>query len=115
MQTPQFLRHAAVYGFGTLVVNACSVFLLPLYLHCLPPGDYGTWEWLRGVGEVVLIFLLFGGLKQALLSYHGQGRSEAERRRVVGSGLVLAALVVFLGGCATRLGGPALARALKFG
>jgi O-antigen/teichoic acid export membrane protein len=114
MRTPQFLRHAALYGFGTLVVNACSVFLLPLYLRCLAPEEYGTWEWLRGVGEIVLIFLLFGGLKQAMLSYHGQGRSAAERRRVVGSALALAGLVVLFGGAAAWLGGPALGRALQF-
>jgi O-antigen/teichoic acid export membrane protein len=114
MRTPQFLRHAAVYGFGTLVVNACSVFLLPLYLRCLAPAEYGTLEWLRGVGEIVLIFLLFGGLKQALLSYHGQGGSDAERRRAVGSALALAALVVLVGGGAALLGGSALGRALDF-
>ena len=39
MQTPpNFLRHTVVYGFGTLVVNACGFFLLPLYLRltCRP-------------------------------------------------------------------------------
>ena len=114
MRTPQFLRHAAVYGFGTLVVNACSVFLLPLYLRCLSPAEYGTLEWLRGVGEIVLICLLFGGLKQALLSFHGQSRTEAQRRCVVGSALALAGLVVLLGGGAALAGGPELGRALNF-
>ncbi len=114
MKTPQFLRHAAVYGLGTLVVNACSVFLLPIYLRCLSPGEYGTLEWLRSVGEIVLICLLFGGLKQALLSYHGQALAEAERRRVVGSSLALAALVVLVGGGATLWGSGLLGRALNF-
>ncbi len=114
MQTPQFLRHAVVYGFGTLVVNACSFLLLPLYLRCLPPDQYGTLDGLRTIGEVVLILLLFGGLKQALLTYHGQQRSEAQRRRVIGSALVLAGLVVLLGGAATLLGGGELSYLLHF-
>jgi O-antigen/teichoic acid export membrane protein len=114
MRTPQFLRHAAVYGLGTLVVNSCSVFLLPLYLRCLPPDEYGTLEWLRGVAEIVLICLLFGGLKQALLSYHGQARNLMERRRVVGSALALALLVVLFGGGLTLVEGSTLARLLDF-
>src|SRR5579883_1499618 len=114
MRTPQFLRHAVVYGFGTLVVNACSILLLPLYLRCLPPEEYGTLDGLRTVGEVVLILLLFGGLKQALLSFHGQKRSEEQRRRVVGSALALAGLVVAAGAAATLLGGAGLSRLLDF-
>jgi O-antigen/teichoic acid export membrane protein len=114
MRTPQFLRHAVVYGFGTLVVNACGIFLLPLYLRYLPPDEYGTLDGLRTVGEVVLILLLFGGLKQALLTYHGQQCAEAERRRVVGSALALGGLVVFLGAAATLLGGAELGHLLDF-
>lgn len=114
MQTPQFLRHAVVYGFGTLVVNACGIFLLPLYLRYLPPDEYGTLDGLRTVGEVVLILLLFGGIKQALLTYHGQQREEAERRRVVGSALALGGLVVFVGASATLLGSGLLGELLDF-
>jgi O-antigen/teichoic acid export membrane protein len=114
MRTPQFIRHAAVYSFGTLLLNACGFFLLPLYIRCLPPAVYGTWEWLRSVGDIVLILLLFGGLRQALLTYHGQGRSQAERRRVVGSAIALATGVVVVGAGIAILAGPELGRALKF-
>jgi O-antigen/teichoic acid export membrane protein len=114
MRTPQFLRHAAVYSFGTLVLNLCGFFLLPLYIRCLPPAVYGTWEWLRSVGDIVLILLLFGGLKQALLTYHGQGRTEGERRRVIGSAIALAGAVVLVGGGIVLLAGPDLGRALQF-
>jgi O-antigen/teichoic acid export membrane protein len=113
MRTPQFLRHAATYSFGTLVLNACGFFLLPLYIRCLTQAEYGTWDWLRTVGDTVLILLLFGGLKQALLTYHGQGRSQEECRRVVGSAIALAAAVVVLGGVVVLVTGPYLAQDLR--
>jgi O-antigen/teichoic acid export membrane protein len=97
-----------------LVLNTCGFFLLPLYIRCLPPAVYGTWEWLRTVGDIVLILLLFGGLKQALLTYHGQSRTQAERRRVVGSALILGLAVVLSGGCVALFAGPQIGAALKF-
>jgi O-antigen/teichoic acid export membrane protein len=113
MRTRQFLRHAATYSFGTLVLNACGFFLLPLYIRCLTQAEYGTWDWLRTVGDTVLILLLFGGLKQALLTYHGDGRSQEECRRVVGSAVALAAAVVVMGGVVVFATGPYLADNLK--
>jgi O-antigen/teichoic acid export membrane protein len=114
MRNPQFLRHAAVYSLGTLVTNACGIFLLPLYLNSLPQSEYGTWDFLRTLGDIVLIVLLFGGLKQAMLTYHGQARSTSERRRAIGAGILLAATVVVFGAATAFLAGPELAGALSF-
>src|SRR5207248_1287105 len=55
--------------------------------------------------ETVGTVLLFGGFRQALLTFYQQADGEAERRRVVSSTLVLV-----LGSC---LGGGALALALS--
>lgn len=113
MRSPQFLRHAAVYGFATLVVNACGFFLLPLYLRCLSPGEYGVLEWLRTVGDVVIICLFFGGVKQALLSFHGQSETPAQRRRVIGTALALGGGVALLAALALLLFGVPLAQFLR--
>ncbi len=53
LNSRSFLKHAAVYGFGTLLLQAASVVLLPLYTRYLTPADYGTLEILNRVGQVL--------------------------------------------------------------
>ena len=40
----EFLRHAAVYGVAAALVQAAGFLLLPMYLRCLGPADYGVLE-----------------------------------------------------------------------
>jgi O-antigen/teichoic acid export membrane protein len=89
-----FLRHAAIYGLGTLLIHAGSLVLLPIYLRCLTPAEYGFLEVVNRLAETVGTCLLFGGFKQALFTFYQQAPSEAERRRVVMGTFVL---VVFAG------------------
>ena len=98
MAKSSFLRHAAVYGAGNLLVYAGSFLLLPLYVRCLSGAEFGTLDVLNRLGEVVLLCLLYNGLRQALLAFHNQAQSERERRAVVGSALLLAALLLASGG-----------------
>ncbi len=71
-----FLRHAAVYGMGTLVLQAASV-VLPLCTRYLTPADYGVLEILSRTGQVIAIFLMANGIGPASLSMIG--RLVAER------------------------------------
>jgi O-antigen/teichoic acid export membrane protein len=96
MAKSSFLRHALVYGAGEALVSAANFLLLPLYVRALSPEEYGALDYLNRLGEIILLCLLFKGLRQALFSFQNQARDEAERRAVVGSALFLTLL--FLGG-----------------
>src|SRR5258708_4190484 len=67
-----FLWHAAVYGGGNLLVYAAGFLLLPLYVRCLSESEYGTLDVFNRLGEVVILCLLYNGLRQALLAFHNQ-------------------------------------------
>lgn len=98
MTKGSFLRNAAIYGAGDLLVYAAGFLLLPLYVRALSPAEYGTLDVLNRLGEVVLLCLLFKGLRQAMFSFHNQARDERERRAVVGSALFVTLLLLGLGG-----------------
>jgi len=95
-KSSSFLKHAAVYGAGNLLVSAAGFILLPLYVRCLSEGEYGILDYLNRLGEVVLLCLLIKGLRQALLAFHNQAKTDTERRAVIGSALTI--LILFLGG-----------------
>src|SRR5262249_12698992 len=42
MKGQAFLRHAAVYGAASLLLQAAGFVLLPLYTRCLGPRDFGV-------------------------------------------------------------------------
>lgn len=91
-----FLKHAAIYGAGNLLLSAAGFILLPLYVRCLSAAEYGVLDYLNRLGEIVLLCLLIKGLRQALLAFHNQARSDEDRRAVIGSALAI--LTLFLGG-----------------
>jgi O-antigen/teichoic acid export membrane protein len=98
MDQHTFVKHAAVYGLCNLLVQAGGVILLPLYTRYLSPADYGVLEILGRLAETVSTCLIFGGLRQALLTFYQQATHEAERRRIVTTTLALLALTCLVGG-----------------
>ena len=102
-----FLKHAAVYGIGTLLVQAASVVLVPLYTRYLPPADYGILQILYRVGEIINICLVISGVRMATLTFFGQSKSETGRERIAAT--VSLFLVIVLVACTlvvTALSGP---------
>jgi O-antigen/teichoic acid export membrane protein len=93
-----FLKHAAVYGLAGLLVQAGGLVLLPLYTHYLTPADYGVLEVLNRLAETVGTCLMFGGLRQALLTFYQQSPDEADRRQVVATMFGLLGTTILLGG-----------------
>jgi O-antigen/teichoic acid export membrane protein len=98
MSKQSFLKHAVVYGLATLLVQAGGFILVPLYTKCLHPADYGVLEVLGRLAETVGTCLLFGGFRQALLTFYQQSTGDLERRRVVGSTLACLVVACLLGG-----------------
>jgi O-antigen/teichoic acid export membrane protein len=115
MRGQSFVRHALIYGLGSVLVQAASFILLPLYTHCLTPAEYGALEVLNRFGEFVVVFLLFGGIRQAALAFHGQSDNGAERQRVIGTTVVLVATTALAGGCLMMFFAGPLSRTLGVG
>jgi O-antigen/teichoic acid export membrane protein len=93
-----FVKHAAVYGLASLLLQAGGFVLLPLYTHCLTPSDYGVLEVLGRLAETAGTCLMFGGFRQALLTFYQQSHTEMERRRVVVTTLSLFGFTGLIGG-----------------
>lgn len=93
-----FVKHAAVYGLAGLLVQAGGFVLLPLYTRYLTPADYGVLEVLSRMAETIGTCLMFGGLRQALLTFYQQSPHEADRRQVVATMLSLLGTTILVGG-----------------
>src|SRR5437868_15550664 len=107
MDKQAFVKHAAAYGMANLLVQAGGFLLLPIYIRCLSPSEYGVLEVLGRLAETVGTCLLFGGFRQALLTFYQQSEDEQGRRRVVSTTLALVGGTCLLGGgVALALAGP---------
>lgn len=93
-----FIKHAAIYGLAGLLMQAGGFVLLPLYTRYLTPADYGVLEVLSRLAETVATCLMFGGLRQALLTFYQQSPDEIGRRQVVATMLSLLGTTIFVGG-----------------
>ncbi|MFO0842178.1 MAG: oligosaccharide flippase family protein [Gemmataceae bacterium] len=69
-----FLKHAATYGLANVLVQAGGFFLLPIYLRCLTPADYGVLEIAGRLAETAAALLLLGGFRQGAVHVLPAGR-----------------------------------------
>src|SRR5205807_1769339 len=98
MQRTSFFKHAAVYGLANLLLQGGGMILLPIYLRCLSESEYGVLEVVGRLAETVGACLLFGGFRQALLTFYQQIEEEPRRQQLVCSALVLYLCSALVGG-----------------
>jgi O-antigen/teichoic acid export membrane protein len=98
MANRSFFRHALLYGLSSALVQAGGVILVPLYTRVLSPADFGAMEVLGRCAEMASTLLLIGGLRQGLLTFYQQGKTEPEREGVFRATLILLLGVCLLGG-----------------
>src|SRR3954462_7915905 len=98
MDKQAFVKHAAAYGMANLLVQAGGFLLLPIYIRCLTPAEYGVLEVLGRLAETVGTCLMFGGFRQALLTFYQQTDEEPQRRRIVTSTLAVLTCTCVCGG-----------------
>jgi len=89
MAKRSFLRHAFLYGLSSALVQAGGVVLVPLYTRCLTQDDFGAMEVVGRCAEMAGTLLLFNGLRQGLLTFYQQSKTDAERDRVFRATLIL--------------------------
>ena len=66
-----FVRHALVYGAGTLSLQAAGIVLIPLYTHYLSPEEYGVLQLIYRIGAVFHICLMIQAIKLAAFNLVG--------------------------------------------
>ncbi|HVS39943.1 MAG TPA: lipopolysaccharide biosynthesis protein [Gemmataceae bacterium] len=98
MHNRSFFRHAVLYGLSGALVQAGGVVLAPLLTRCLSMADYGALEVVQRCAELAGMLFLIGGLRQGLLTFHQQSKTDVERQRVFRATLVLLLGVCLLGG-----------------
>jgi FkbM family methyltransferase len=108
MERQSFFKHAAVYGLANALLQAGSFLLVLVYTRCLSPAQYGVLEVVGRLAETVGTCLMFGGFRQALMTFYQQADGAAPRRSIVCSALGLYAFWAVVGGALAILLSPVL-------
>jgi len=108
-----FFKNAAIYGLGSIAMQATSAVLLPLYTHYLSPADYGVLEILERTGQIISLLLLGNGIQMATFSFYCQAGTEEERQRTFSSIAMVLYGILAIGGVGTFFLAPSLASWLK--
>jgi O-antigen/teichoic acid export membrane protein len=88
------LRHAGIYGLGSVGIRVAGLLLVPFYTYNLTPAQYGVIEYLDLTA--MAIGMLFGlGLSNAIYRFYYLAQEPAERRRVVATALTPVLVVSF--------------------
>ncbi len=81
------LKHAGIYGLGSIGIRVAGLFLVPLYTYNLTPAEFGIMEYLD-LTAVFLGMLFSLGLSNAIYRFYYATEDPAERRRIVSTALL---------------------------
>jgi O-antigen/teichoic acid export membrane protein len=84
------LKHSSIYGIGTILSQAVSFLLLPLYTRYLTPADYGVLELLDTTNGLIGIVVGLG-VSSAVSRFYYEKQSDRERATLVSTAFVLVA------------------------
>ncbi|MCE5268531.1 MAG: hypothetical protein LLG00_11665, partial [Planctomycetaceae bacterium] len=93
-----FLKHALVYGFGSMMLQVASIVLVPLYTRHLTPGDFGVLEILTRTGQIISVFLMGTGVTVATFTFYCQAKTVQQRRETAASVATLMLALLVAGG-----------------
>ena len=108
LRIPRFLRHASLYSLGTIMRNAASLLLLPVYTHYLTPADYGLVELITVVTTLVGNLVSFD-LNNGVFRYYSHAPTAEARQRLIMAAMALGVLVNSLAGAILAACSPLLA------
>ena len=91
------LKHSSIYGLGSVLGQAISFLLLPLYTRYLTPADYGVMA-LVDVARGLIGLVISLGLVNALARFYYEYEEDKERNLVISSAywVVFAVILVSL-------------------
>jgi len=89
------LKHASIYGIGTILSKAVGFMMIPLYTHHLSPSDYGVLELLDLTTTVAGIFIAMG-IGAAIFRFYYYYENEQDKLQVISTSLVFVATVITL-------------------
>lgn len=78
----RLLKHAAIYGTGTILSRAVGFFLIPIYTRYLVPDDYGALTIIDLLITIVTIFV-GTGLGAAMARFYYSYKGERDRAEVI--------------------------------
>lgn len=84
-----FLRHAIVFGIGTVLIPVVGLVLLPLYTTYLAPDEMGILEIVNRIAEVLGICAMSVGIQHATQAFYLQAESSRERDSLAATMLFL--------------------------
>lgn len=92
-----FLKHVIIYGIGTLLLQAGSFLLLPLYTFYLTKADYGTLDIISRVGQAINICLMVQGIRLATTNLYRKTKDIRKKQQVVATLLSMLIPILAIG------------------
>jgi len=90
------LSHTGIYTIGTILRNAVSIVMLPIYTRYLTPEDYGVLELLSMVTDFVGI-ILCNRIGDAIFRYYSEAENIKDKNTVISTSYFLALSLNTLG------------------
>jgi O-antigen/teichoic acid export membrane protein len=83
----RIIAHSSIYMLGILLSKAVTFIMIPIYTSYLAPSDYGIIELLLMTVDILAFFIGIG-LSNSIMRFYYDFDNEADRHRVISTGLI---------------------------